>query len=190
MTSRFLNALMWAAELHRLQRRKNAPEAVPGKCPRSIPYINHLIAVAELLASVGGVEDEDVLIAAVLHDAVEDTPATVDAIRERFGDRVASIVDEVSDDRSLSREERKRLQVEHAGQLSHEARLVKLADKIHNCADLRRYPPGKWTPERMDAYRAWSREVIAPIRGTHAALEDLFDTVSASNPSPSNEFTT
>ena len=128
MTPRFLKALKWASELHRLQRRKGPAESVPGKCPRLTPYVNHLIAVTEILSSVGGVTDEDVLIAALLHDAVEDTETTVEDISAQFGMRVSRIVAEVSDDRSLEQKIRKQAQIEHAHLLSPEAKLVKLAN--------------------------------------------------------------
>ena len=177
MGNRFLKALVWAADLHRLQRRKGPAEPVPGKCPRAIPYINHPIAVASLLAEVGGVKDEDVLIAGLLHDVIEDTVATSEDVLERFGSRIHGIVMEVTDDRSLSQEKRKALQIEKAGALSREAKLVKLADKIHNCQDLWDSPPVGWSEQRIAEYREWSRKVVAPIRGVSPELEAEFDRV-------------
>lgn len=175
MTNRTFDALKWASELHRLQRRKGAPEAVSGKCPRAVPYLNHVIAVADLLSNVGGVEDEDILIAAILHDAVEDTEATLEDVLERMGPVVAGM--EVSDDRSLTREQRKENQVIHAATLSFGARLVKLADKIHNCLDLAENPPMGWSRQRVLDYFEWSFRVVEGLRGTNAPLERLFDEV-------------
>ncbi len=177
MTNRFLKALRWAADLHRLQRRKGPPEAVPGKCPRAVPYINHPIAVSALLAEVGGVVDEDVLIAGLLHDVIEDTVATEQDVLEQFGARIHRIVMEVTDDRSLPQDKRKALQIEKAGTLSDEAKLVKLADKIHNCQDLHHAPPVGWSEERIAEYQEWSRSVVAPMRGVSPALEAEFDRV-------------
>ena len=179
MTPRFLKALKWASELHRLQRRKGPAESVPGKCPRLIPYVNHLIAVTEMLGRVGGVTDEDVLIAALLHDAIEDTDATIQDVEERFGERVSRIVAEVSDDRSLDQQTRKLAQVEHAQSLSREAKLVKLADKIHNCSDLKTNPPSGWSDQRIEDYRQWSLAVVNGLIGVSPSLEALFDDVIA-----------
>jgi (p)ppGpp synthase/HD superfamily hydrolase len=77
-----------------------------------------------------------VLQAALLHDTVEDTDTTLDEIEAVFGLRMRGIIDEVSDDKSLEYAERKRRQIEHAPNSSKEAKLVKLADKLHNLRDL------------------------------------------------------
>src|ERR1700741_5617200 len=118
-----LEALAFAAHKHRDQRRKDAEAS---------PYINHPIALADVLVNEGGVSDIEVLCAALLHDTVEDTATTPEELAGAFGSRVARIVAEVTDDKALSKAERKRLQVEHAGGLSPEAKLGKLADKICN----------------------------------------------------------
>lgn len=175
MSTRFIKALDWAAYLHRLQRRKGAPEAVPGKCPRATPYINHLIRVVHLLSDEGGIDDEDVLIAAVLHDVVEDTSASLADVESRFGPRVASIVGEVTDDRTLSRAERKAEQIRRAPHLSKEAQVVKLADKLHNCQSLFDRPPMDWSQERVNEYLLWSSKVVDCVRGVNPRLETLFD---------------
>ncbi len=146
-----------------------------------MPYINHPIACAAMLLEAG-IEDVTVLTAAILHDIVEDTEATDADLRARFGDTVADVVAEVTDDRSLPRAERKRLQVEHAGSLSHAARLVKLADKLFNTRDLLLDPPTGWSLDRIRAYFDWSKAVIDPMRGTNAALEAEFDAVYAQRP--------
>ena len=161
-----LDALAFAAEKHRDQRRKD---------PEASPYVNHPIALARILAHEGGVDEAPVLAAALLHDTVEDTETTVEELKRRFGPRVASMVAEVTDDKTLPAPVRKRLQVEHAAQLSQGARLVKLADKIANLRDLRKSPPPSWTLERRQQYFDWAREVVDQLRGTNAPLELAFD---------------
>src|SRR5690349_3850684 len=100
-----LHALAFAAHKHRDQRRKDAEAS---------PYINHPIALAEVLAGEGGVTDIEVLAAALLHDTIEDTDTTIEELREQFGARIAGVVGEVTDDKDLPKAERKRLQIEHA----------------------------------------------------------------------------
>ena len=175
MSKRFIKALDWAAHSHRLHRRKGAPEPVRGKCPRATPYINHLISVVRLLSDEGGVDDEDVLIAAILHDLVEDTEASLADVKSRFGTRVASIVGEVTDDRTLSREDRKAEQVRRASSLSQEAKVVKLADKLHNCTTLFQRPPLEWSQERIRDYLHWAAQVVEGVRGVNPELEAMFD---------------
>lgn len=168
--SSLLTALHFAADKHRDHRRKD---------PEASPYINHPIAVAEVLARVGGVSELAVLQAAVLHDTIEDTRTTEAELAERFGPEVARLVAEVSDDKSLPKAERKRLQVVHAPELSQGAKLVKLGDKICNVQDVTSAPPKDWSLERRLEYLAWSRQVVEGCRGTNAALERFFDEMVA-----------
>ena len=121
--------------------------------------------------------------AAVLHDTLEDTETTHAELVARFGDEVASIVAEVTDDKSLPKAERKRLQIEHAASISERARLVKLADKICNLRDLTSSPPADWTLARKQEYFDWAERVVDQLRGTHARLEALFDAAYAARPS-------
>lgn len=161
-----LKALHFAADKHRAQRRKDAEAS---------PYINHPIAVAETLASVGGVRDAVTIAAAILHDTVEDTETTGEELQAVFGPEIRAVVEEVTDDTSLPVEVRKRLQVERARHKSPRARLVKLADKICNVRDLVEAPPAGWTAERKRRYVEWARAVIDEVRGSNAALEARFD---------------
>jgi GTP diphosphokinase / guanosine-3',5'-bis(diphosphate) 3'-diphosphatase len=170
--SALLAAVAFAADKHRHQRRKDE---------ESSPYINHPIALAELLASVG-VNEGVVLLAALLHDTVEDTATTFDELEQHFGSRVAGIVREVTDDKSLAKEERKRLQVEHAPSLSREAKLVKLADKICNLHDIQSSPPMGWSVERKREYFDWAKRVVDRLRGVNPQLEQLFYTRYANRP--------
>jgi len=161
-----LRAVEFAARKHRDQRRKDV---------HASPYINHPIALAAVLSRVGGVRRPVVLAAALLHDALEDTRTTPAELRRHFGDRVAAIVREVTDDKRLPKARRKTLQIEHAASLSQEARLVKLADRICNLTDILETPPKGWPIGRRREYFDWSRQVIDQIRGTNAALEREFD---------------
>ncbi|MGC9350098.1 MAG: HD domain-containing protein [Anaerolineae bacterium] len=167
---RFLRAVAFAAEKHSGQRRKGVDRR---------PYVNHPIAVAQVLWNVGGVRDVATLIAALLHDALEDTHATPDEIAAQFGDEVLALVQEVTDDKSLPKATRKQLQIDHAASLSRPARLIKLADKIQNVYDLGHAPPKAWSQERQSGYVDWADEVVAQLRGTDPALEALYDGVAA-----------
>ncbi|MEO8451183.1 MAG: HD domain-containing protein [Gemmatimonadota bacterium] len=169
-TAILLRALLFAAGKHRFQKRKD---------PDSSPYINHPIAVAEVLARVGGVTDPVPLIAAVLHDTIEDTKTTAAELEEHFDAVVRSVVEEVTDDKRLPKEERKRLQIAHAPHLSDAAKLVKLADKICNVLDVTHSPPVDWAHERRLEYLAWSEQVVAGCRGVSPPLERYFDEVLA-----------
>lgn len=166
----FVRAVAFAAEKHRHQRRKDA---------HASPYINHPIALADVLANEGGVADSLVLCAAVLHDTVEDTETTEAELVAAFGQRVAGVVMEVTDDKSLEKHVRKELQVRHAGRLSREAGLVKLADKICNLRDILASPPQDWPLERKHAYFEWARQVVEGLRGVHPGLEAAFDGLHA-----------
>lgn len=161
-----LDAAAFAADKHRDQRRKDA---------QASPYINHPLALARTLALTAGITDPVTLCAALLHDTVEDTDTSFDELEARFGERVASVVREVTDDKTLEKSERKRLQVEKAGAKSREAKLVKLADKISNLGDIIASPPADWPRERKAEYFDWAGRVVEGMRGTNAALEAEFD---------------
>lgn len=162
--SRILRAVAFAADRHRFQRRKD---------DASSPYINHPIEVAQVLVIEAGVDDETTLIAALLHDTVEDTETTIEEIRELFGPAVAAVVAEVTDDTSLPRNERRRIQLERAGGVSHEAKLVKIADKISNIRDVASRPPTGWTLERRREYVLWAASVAHECAGVVPKLDEL-----------------
>ncbi len=168
-----LKALEFAAHKHRDQRRKDALAS---------PYINHPIALANVLTREGDVSDPVVLAAALLHDTVEDTQTTPAELRAAFGERIAGIVEEVTDDQNLPKAERKRLQVEHAAHISREAKLVKLADKICNVRDVANHPPAKWDLTRRREYFEWAKAVVDRMRGAHPVLERSFDEAYALKP--------
>jgi len=163
-------AMGFAACKHKGQFRKDDP---------ATPYINHPIAVAEVLARAGGVSDPVTLQAALLHDTLEDTDAVGGELEGLFGEEVRRTVEEVTDDGSLPQAERKRLQVLRAPGLSVRARLIRLADKICNVADLGGESPIGWSTGRKLEYLRWARLVVDGVRGVHPVLESRFDAVAA-----------
>jgi len=171
MYSEFIKVVAFAADKHKTQRRKDADAS---------PYINHPIALANVLANEGEIIDHNVLCAAVLHDTIEDTQTTSDELRGLFGEKIASIVIEVTDDKSITDKAlRKQLQVEHSPHASHEAKLVKLADKICNLRDILASPPANWDSARKLEYFKWADRVVAGVRGTNPKLENIFDSLLA-----------
>jgi guanosine-3',5'-bis(diphosphate) 3'-pyrophosphohydrolase len=164
--AKLLKAIAFAANKHRDQRRKDAEAS---------PYINHPIAVATVLAAEGDVSEEVTLIAAVLHDTVEDTQTTFEELLEHFDPDVAGLVREVTDDKSLEKMERKRLQIEHARNLSARAKQLKIADKICNVRDVTDAHPADWSLKRRRDYLDWATDVVVGCRGTNTKLDQAFD---------------
>ena len=165
-TGLILKAMRFAAEKHMDQRRKDS---------KSSPYINHPIQVAETLWTIGGVRDSTLLVASILHDTVEDTGTKPEEIREAFGEEVLALVLEVTDDKSLTKQVRKQIQVETAPHKTHSAKLLKLADKICNVQDILATPPADWSLERLQEYLLWTEKVVAGLRGVNAKLEHRYD---------------
>lgn len=169
-TARLLQALHFSADKHRFQKRKDRGAS---------PYINHPIEVATVLATVGGVADLITLVAAVLHDTIEDTATTPEELEQRFGRDVRLVVEELSDDKTLPKARRKQLQIDHARGSSHRAKLVKLGDKICNVRDVTHAPPDDWSLARRREYLDWTEQVVAGCRGASATLERYYDQVLA-----------
>lgn len=163
-------ALVYAAEAHANQRRKGAAQE---------PYINHLIEVLDLVARATGGEDTDLLTAALLHDVVEDTPVSADELAAAFGERVARIVVENSDDMTLPKDERRRQRIAAMAHKSPEARIVKTADVISNLRAIAVSPPAGWAMDRRLGYLEGCRQLIAAGRGANAVIERLFDETAA-----------
>ena len=136
--NKLIQVLNFAAEKHKNQRRKDVEAS---------PYINHPIALANVLANEGGIANGEILCAAVLHDTLEDTETTETELRDHFGDTITTIVLEVTDDKKLPKAQRKQLQIDHAPHISQGAKLVKLADKICNLRDMLSAPPKDWPVE-------------------------------------------
>jgi GTP diphosphokinase / guanosine-3',5'-bis(diphosphate) 3'-diphosphatase len=172
-TSLILKALEFAAGRHRSQYRKGLVR---------IPYINHPIQVANLLVNYAGETNPVLLSAAILHDVVEDTVNSVEerdeligTITEMFGEEILSLTLEVTDDKTLEKKERKRLQVENALYKSDNAKKLKIADKIMNLQDIADNPPADWPLQRISDYFDWAENVVAGLRGVNNKLEVLFD---------------
>ena len=165
MTEEISRALVFAAQAHSGQHRKDG----------RTPYINHPIEVMHLLMVHVPRCDDHLLMAALLHDVAEDTHVTIAELAEEFGDEVARLVSEMTDDKMLSKEERKRLQLRDAKLLSPRARLLRICDKICNVYDIIYAPPGDWDLNRRIDYLNWAKSVVDQIRGTHLPLEERFD---------------
>jgi len=161
-----LNAAYFAAEKHAMQRRKGATAE---------PYVNHLLEVAALVAHATPEPDLVAVIAALLHDSIEDAGVTGRELLEKFGPEVAGVVAEVTDDKSLKKEERKRLQVVNAPRKSRQAALVKLADKVSNLRAILKSPPEDWSHERITQYFAWAKEVVEGLPEPNPLLKAEFD---------------
>lgn len=170
LVGRMLDAVLFAAEKHKFQSRKTGGS-----------YITHPLSVCKRLHN-SGETDLATLQAAVLHDTVEDTETTLEEIKEKFGSRVASIVSEVTDDKSLTKDERKRMQVVHAKTSSSEAFSIKMADALDNLTDLLHSPPPSWSEERIKGYFVWKKAVVSQ-RGKscnenlYAELESVFEQI-------------
>ena len=161
-----LRAADAVARWHVHQRRKGIAQE---------PYINHLLEVASLVSEATSGSDPTVVIAALLHDAVEDQEVPVEMIAREFGKQVADIVIEVTDDKTLPKDERKRKQIETAPKKSREAKLIKLADKTSNLRAVASSPAADWSVKRRLEYIEWAKNVVACLRGISPWLEQQFD---------------
>jgi (p)ppGpp synthase/HD superfamily hydrolase len=164
-----LRAAVFAARVHATHKRKGAAAE---------PYVNHVLEVAEILATHGA--PQEAVVAALLHDVVEDSdtdpvPTTLADIAAIFGEAVAGIVAEVSDDKALPKETRKALQVRHAPKKSAAARQLKLADKISNMRAITASPPANWEHARRLEYVGWCGRVAVGLKGVNPALDALFE---------------
>ncbi len=168
--TRLTKALAFAAEAHVDQRRKGAGQE---------PYVNHLIEVLDLVARTTGGEDLDLLIAALLHDVVEDTAVTREQLAEAFGEDVATTVQETSDDMSLPKDERRRQRIAAMATKSPRARMIKTADVISNLRAIATSPPAGWTRDRRLGYLDGCRQLIDAGRGANPELEAVFDQTAA-----------
>lgn len=159
-----LKATNFAAIKHKDQRRKDSNKT---------PYINHPIEVAHILTQCG-INDIDILAGALLHDTLEDTNTTSEELKKEFGEKILNIVLECSDDKKLSKVERKKLQIEHALHISREAKLIKLADKISNVSGLINNPPSTWAEKEINGYFVWAYCVFKNLRGINEGLDNRY----------------
>ncbi len=164
-TTLFIEALHFAAEKHKYQKRKgtNPP-----------PYINHPIKVVRTLWEEGQVRDHEVLVVALLHDTIEDTETLPEELTQRFGQRVCNAVLEVTNDWRIPREQLKQKQIDDAPFKSVVAKQVKLADLICNIRDIQDDPPYRWTKTRRMGYLLWAEEVAAGLKGCNPHLDTYF----------------
>ncbi|MCB1023532.1 MAG: bifunctional (p)ppGpp synthetase/guanosine-3',5'-bis(diphosphate) 3'-pyrophosphohydrolase [Acidobacteria bacterium] len=159
-------AAVFAAKKHKRQTRKGA---------NAEPYIIHPLEVANMLIEIGGVTDTDIIAAAIMHDTIEDTETTSEELTSLFGKNVCEYVLEVTDDKSLPKDERKLKQIEHAPHLSPGAKQIKLADKISNIRDVSDNPPENWAIDRRIEYIEWGEKVFEGLRGVNPPLEEMFE---------------
>jgi guanosine-3',5'-bis(diphosphate) 3'-pyrophosphohydrolase len=159
-----LAAAQYAAEKHAGHKRKGGE-----------PYINHLIEVAHLVSTALSASDANVVIAALLHDTIEDVGVTAAELTERFGQDVTDLVLEVTDDKSLPKPVRKQLQIEHAPKLTVRAQVIKLADKISNLRSILSRPPAGWDYERKKQYFEWGKRVVDALSAPNPALKAEFE---------------
>jgi (p)ppGpp synthase/HD superfamily hydrolase len=165
-----LAAALFAAERHAAQRRKGRTAE---------PYVNHLLEVAELLARLTDELDTNLIVAALLHDTIEDVGVSREEIAQRFGEDVASLVAEVTDDKSLPKETRKALQIENAAKKSPRAQSLSAADKIANVRSIATSPPANWTFERRVEYVRWARQVVGRYGQLNPTIAAAFQQLSA-----------
>jgi guanosine-3',5'-bis(diphosphate) 3'-pyrophosphohydrolase len=156
----------FAARRHTGQQRKGRGNE---------PYVNHLAEVANLLSTASDATDAELVAAGWLHDTIEDTATTRGELAQKFGERVATLVVEVTDDMTLPKQERRQKQVVDAPRKSPGAKLIKIADKISNIRA--RIVPQPNQGERNDLidYVAWAKKVVAGCRGVNAVLDRMFD---------------
>jgi len=164
--TKLLSALQFAAIKHKKQFRKGAKQT---------PFINHPIRVASLLAESGESGSTNLLVAAILHDVIEDTDTTAEEITNLFGKVICDLVLECTDNKDLPSWERKQRQISYAPKASVEAKKLKLADKICNIIDIREDPPLGWTVDRKLAYLQWSEAVYEGLKGVNTILEKRFE---------------
>jgi GTP diphosphokinase / guanosine-3',5'-bis(diphosphate) 3'-diphosphatase len=169
-TLQLLKAADAAARWHVHQRRKGSAKE---------PYVDHLLEVALLVADATGSKDTNLVIAALLHDAIEDCEVPRELIAETFGQAVASLVEEVTDDKSLPKAVRKDDQVKTAATKSPSAKILKLADKVSNLRAIAASAPSHWSVKRRLEYVRWAREVANGLRGVNQKLEEQFDDAAA-----------
>lgn len=163
---RITHALEFAARKHVNQRRKGKHEE---------PYVNHVAEVGRMLAEATAGKDVNLVIAGLLHDTIEDTKTKHHELVRHFGRDVAGLVQEVTDDKKLRKEVRKRRQIETAPHKSRRARMIKIADKTANLHSVFSSPPPGWKLKRRREYLVWASRVVAACRGANRVLDDGFD---------------
>ena len=162
-------AFHYACKCHARQKRKGAAGE---------PYVNHLADVARRVAEATGGADTNLIAAALLHDTIEDVGVSREDLVIAFGEDVAALVVEVTDDKRLDKDQRKRLQVENAATKSQRAKMLKLADKASNVRAMVASPPD-WPDRRKREYADWAEAVAEGLRGVNETLERELDAAVA-----------
>jgi len=166
----------FAARRHSGQQRKGRG---------SEPYVNHLAEVANLLSIAADGTDAELVAAGWLHDAIEDTATAHEELAQKFGDRVAALVVEVTDDMTLPKQERRQKQIVDAPRKSPGAKLIKIADKISNIRARILPRPSQEARDDLIDYVGWAEKVVAGCRGVNAVLDRMFDeTVTLARSTP------
>ncbi len=165
-TGKLLEAIEFASEKHKNQFRKNKDKT---------PYIHHPVQVARTISRHVQNVDNDVLIAAVLHDVLEDTDTSRVELENTFGKKIASIVLEVTDNKNQPKLLRKLLQIKNAKKKSIEAKTIAVADKICNLTDIINDPPVNWNPQRKNMYTDWVEQVVKGMKGANPRLDQLVE---------------
>ena len=168
-----LTAIRLVSEAAELAARRHNGMARKGR--GNEPYINHLAEVARLLAQVTDGADAELVAAGWLHDTIEDTETTREELAGKFGERVASLVVEVTDDMSLPKPVRRQKQIEDAPHKSPGAKLIKIADKVSNIGARIVSDPNEAEREDLIDYVDWAEKVVAGCRGGNATLDRTFD---------------
>jgi guanosine-3',5'-bis(diphosphate) 3'-pyrophosphohydrolase len=168
-----LPALRLVSEAAELAARRHNGMARKGR--GNEPYINHLAEVANLLSIATDGADADLVAAGWLHDAIEDTETTAEELAQNFSERVAALVVEVTDDMTLPKHERRRLQIVDAPNKSEGAKLIKIADKISNIRARMVPQPNQDERDDLIDYITWAEKVVAGCRGVNATLDRIFD---------------
>ena len=163
---RILAAAKFASEKHAAQKRKGAAAE---------PYVNHLIEVAQLAAGSSDVLDAELVMAAFLHDTIEDTGTTAKELERAFGSDITALVLEMTDDKSLPKDVRKELQVTNAPHKSVRTQVLKLADKISNLRSILASPPADWSAERKRQYFVWAKRVVDALPQPNPILKAEFE---------------
>jgi (p)ppGpp synthase/HD superfamily hydrolase len=159
-------ALSYAAQQHATHKRKGR---------EALPYINHPIKVSTIITQYVPDASNELIAAAVLHDVVEDSETTVEDLKNMFGATIASIVEEVSDDKFLPKKEAKQKQIQNAPHLSHNAKLIRICDKIANVRDIcGEDVPNDWDYKTKIEYLNWAEEVVNAMGKFHDELEFTF----------------
>lgn len=166
---RLLSAIECAADAHEGQIRKDEART---------PYIHHPLTVCCNVWREGGITNTDVLIAALLHDTLEDSKKiTSRDISESFGEHVSKMVEELTNDKKLSSADNKKRQIDKAPSMSIEAKTIKLADRLANIRDLISTPPVDWDRSKLEEYFEWGHKLLAALRGSCIGLETALETV-------------